>query len=73
MFVVATFYYLLNAVLMLKGMGAKNYFKESWNIVDVATIALSLITIILWLVKVVFRGAVFRGLRGSSPSILPSE
>jgi len=58
LFVVATFYYLLNAVLMLKGMGAKNYFKESWNIVDVATIALSLITIILWLVKT-YRVALF--------------
>ena len=35
-------------------MGAKDYFKESWNIVDVATIALSLVTIILWLIKVIF-------------------
>ena len=51
---IATFYYLLNAILVLKGMGAKDYFKESWNIVDVATIALSLVTIILWLIKVIF-------------------
>ena len=52
LFVVATFYYLLNAVLLLKSMGFRDYIKESWNIIDILTIALSFVTIFLWAVKV---------------------
>ena len=52
LFAVSTFYYLLNSLLLLKSLGARAFFRDTWNIVDVLTISLSLLTILLWAVKV---------------------
>ena len=54
LFVFATFYYILNSLGALKAVGAKAYFKEAWNIVDLFTIFFSVVVVILWLLKVCF-------------------
>ena len=52
LFVISTFYYLLNVILTLKSMGLRDYFKESWNVVDILTITVSILTIGIWGIKV---------------------
>ena len=52
LFRVATFYYLLNAIVSIKSLGFSEYFKDSWNVIDVFTIAFSLLVIGLYVTKV---------------------
>ena len=51
-FILSTFYYIMNTLGVLKSSGCVEFFKDSWNIVDIFTIFLSLLTIIMWAVKV---------------------
>jgi len=51
-FVFATFYFVLNSVSSLKQMGAKAYFAELWNIMDIFTMFFSIVVVALWTLKV---------------------
>ena len=50
-FILSTLYYIINSLGILKQMGVRDFFKEAWNIVDVFTIGLSVLTIGLWLLR----------------------
>lgn len=50
-FCLSTFYYIINSLGVLKELGAKEFFKQAWNVVDVFTIFLSLLAIGLQLLK----------------------
>ena len=51
LFILSTFYYFLNTLSMLKSMGCSEFFRDSWNIVDIFTILLSMQAILLWGLK----------------------
>ena len=50
-FCLSTFYYIINSLGVLKELGAKEFFQQAWNVVDVFTIFLSLLAIGLQLLK----------------------
>ena len=52
LFCVATFYYILNALVSMKTLGISEHFKDSWNVVDVFTILFSILVIGLYATKV---------------------
>ena len=52
LFCIATFYYVLNSIALLKSIGFSEYFKDSWNIVDCFTIFFSVLVIGLYVTKV---------------------
>ena len=52
LFCVATFYYILNALVSMKALGISEHFKDSWNVVDVFTILFSILVIGLYATKV---------------------
>ena len=52
LFILSTFYYVLNTLGVLKSVGCAEFFKDSWNLVDIFTIFLSALTIALWALKV---------------------
>ena len=56
LFVASTFYYLLNNLTILKKVGCNAFFKDAWNTIDVFTIFFSLLTIGLWLAKLLIVG-----------------
>lgn len=51
LFVVCTFYYLVNVLVVLKAEGCSEFFKGTWNIVDLFTVLLSLVAIALYLAR----------------------
>ena len=51
-FILSTFYYILNTIGVMKSMGCAEFFRETWNIMDIFTILLSVQTIALWALKV---------------------
>ena len=52
LFCIATFYYVLNSLASLKTLGCSEFFKDSWNIVDIFTTIFSVLVISLYAVKV---------------------
>ena len=50
-FILSTLYYIINSLGILKELGAREFFKAAWNVVDVFTILLSLLAIGLWVIK----------------------
>ena len=55
LFIFSTFYYILNTIGVMKSLGCSEFFKDSWNLVDIFTILLSCQTIGLWALKVLLR------------------
>ena len=50
-FILSTLYYIVNSLAILKELGAREFFKQAWNVADVFTICLSLIAIGLYILK----------------------
>ena len=50
-FILSTLYYIVNSLAILKELGAREFFKQAWNVVDVFTISLSLLAIALYILK----------------------
>ena len=50
-FILSTFYYIINNLAILKEEGAKEFFKTAWNVADVFTILLSLLSIAFYFLK----------------------
>jgi hypothetical protein len=53
LFILSTFYYFLNTIGLMKSVGCSEFFKDSWNLVDILTIYLSVQTVALWALKVI--------------------
>ena len=51
-FLVSVFYYLISLITTYKKEGAREFFGNSWNIVDIFTVALSLLAIVLKVLRV---------------------
>lgn len=51
LFVVATFYYVVNVVVTLKREGCRAFCNSTWNIIDMFTVVLSLIALVLYVVS----------------------
>ena len=52
LFCVATFYYVLSSIVLLKTLGCSEFFKDSWNIVDIFTTVFSVLVMALYAIKV---------------------
>ena len=52
LFCIATFYYVLSSVVLLKALGCSAFFKDSWNIVDIFTTTFSVLVMSLYVIKV---------------------
>ena len=50
-FILSTMYYVINSLGVLKELGAREFFRAAWNVMDVFTICLSALAIGLWLLK----------------------
>ena len=49
LFAVTSFYYTVNLLVAYKKEGASEFFKNSWNLVDLLTVLLSIVAIGLYL------------------------
>ena len=53
LFILSTFYYILNTIGLMKSVGCSEFFKDTWNLMDIFTIFLSVQTVALWALKVI--------------------
>jgi hypothetical protein len=51
LFILATFYYIVNLLAVLKKEGTKEFCGNNWNLADCLTVAMSILALILYVVR----------------------